>query len=94
MSYTQYETRITSATVTTSKESETLKVIKNKKGIKTSSRPFLLGVQNHHFWVPHVGSQGDPPGIPVGTLAKGNARDSERLVSNIYLFLKKSVLFG
>ena len=46
-----------------------------------------FGVQNHDFGLRNPGSKGDPWGISVGSCGKRSARDSERVVSSIYIYI-------
>ena len=62
---------------------------KSLKDINTMSKPvqnLYVGVQNHDFWFRNRGSNGDPWGISVGSCGKRSARDSERVVSSIYIY--------
>ena len=64
-----------------------LKIVKNHKNdVKTVSKP-IFGVQNHYFWLRNLGSKGDPQRISVGSWGKRSARDSERVVSSIYIYI-------
>ena len=74
--------------------SSSLKMSKNvnncKKHINKFSKPVqnrYLGVQNYDFWLRNPGSKGDPWGISVGSCGKRSARDSERVVSSIYIYI-------
>ena len=58
----------------------------NKTVVKTGSKP-VFGIQNHDFWLRNPGSKGDPWGISVGSCGERSARDSERVVSSIYIYI-------
>ena len=73
------------------------KVNNCKKHIKKLSKPVqnrYFGIQNHEFWLRNPGSNGDPWGISVGFCGKRSARDSERVVSSIYIYYFFFFYFG